>query len=148
MFNIFALDDISVRPGFCSHHFGYTYTFADGTEDLNVEYVQPVTETIGNVVVPKTGNHAYSVPAVDHTTNSNSGAYYLFMNTLKYTANSAYIDTLSMMNIPANRFGQSNSFCVRFAYQKIGSALTLQVFAPPVHSYDYTKYSFIWEATK
>lgn len=148
MFNIFAIDDIQIRPGLCSHHFGYTYTFADGTEDLDLEYVQPVTETIGSSVVPKKYDHAYPIPAMDHTTNSEAGAYFLFMNSLKYTPNSAYIDTLSMMNIPANRPGQSSSFCVRFAYQKMGPAVTLRVFAPPVHSYDYSKYSFIWEATK
>src|SRR5699024_10759586 len=122
-------------------------TFEDGIEDLDVEYVQPLSAPIGSVVWPRTCSHAYSIPVVDHTTNSDAGAYFLFMNSLQYTASSAYIDTLSIMNIPANRPFQAG-ICVGFTDQKVGSEVTLRDFAPPVHSYDYLKYFFILETNK
>lgn len=134
-YHVFALDDITVRPGFCSHQYGYTYTFTDGFEDLNVEYLQPVSAGIGKIVTPAQYKILtnVSIPATDHTTNSPFGKYFLFANRGD-DVTTTYIDTLAMMNIPPLKSGQY--LCLRFAYQLSGNA-TLNVYSMAVDSYQY-----------
>lgn len=131
-FSIFAIDDIVVRPGKCQHKHDFVYTFANGYEDLDVEFIQPVRGSIGQLVRPSF-THVAGAPTIDHTTNSADGYYFLFMN--RYTfAPTTYIDTLSMMDLEPD-IGGSQS-CIRFAYQKVGNA-SVKVFIAPINSYTY-----------
>ena len=143
-FSIFALDDIKIQPGLCSSQYEYTYTFDNGYEDLDVEYLNPVVGSIGFLVTHKFDDHAQRIPPVFHTTQSNTGTYFLFMNRRKYSP-VTYIDTISMLNMPKERLGEF--ICFRFAYQTYGN-VTLKLYSLPVNSYDYQMSSSIWKATK
>lgn len=142
-FHIFAFDDIKVVPGLCSHQYDYTYTFSEGYEDLSVEMNKPLKSPIGEVVIPKTDKVASGAPAVDHSTGTANGAYFLFMNS-GTSSPTTYLDTLSIMNVPADKTGHDT--CLRFAYQLYGNA-TLKVYSKTMDEYDYTD-GLIWTATK
>lgn len=141
-YHVFALDDLSVRSSYCSHQYDYTYTFTDGYEDLNVEFLQPVSASIGNIVSPAkhTVSTSAPIPATDHTTNSPTGEYFLFTNRAGDVA-TTYIDTIALMNIPPLRNGQY--LCLRFAYQLSGNA-SLNVHSMAVDSYQYTASPAVW----
>ena len=98
-----------------------------------MEAVQPLTGSIGELVRPSQSNHLPpGAPVVDHTTNSNKGTYFLFMNDQDRQVPTTYIDTLSMSNLPAE---QTDS-CVRFAYQINGNVI-FKVLIMAVNSFDY-----------
>lgn len=130
-FFVFALDDIMVRPGKCQHKHDYVYTFTRGFEDLELEFIQPLQNGIGGVF-SHASDHQSLAPAVDHTTNTENGAYFLFMNQGNF-APTTYIDTLSMVDLPREIGTQS---CIRFAYQIYGN-VTLKVFIAPAYASTY-----------
>lgn len=118
-FSIFALDDIKLRPWRCSHQYDYTYTFAIGYEDLELANIQPLIGGLGALETPSINGPRINAPTVDHTTNSEKGTYFLFMNNANLMAPTTYISTLSMVDIEKDQMGDS---CVRFAYQTKGNA--------------------------
>lgn len=141
-FSIFALDDIQVTPGACAHQYDYIYTFANNFEDLDMDYVQPLTNSIGYLVTPRFGHPPDGAPTFDHTTNSDAGTYFLFMNRYHSTAN-LYVDTIAILNLSQERTLKHT--CVRFAYQISGNA-TLRVFSMAVDSYNYQLPNSIWHS--
>jgi len=146
-FQVFALDDITIRPGLCSHRHDYTYTFTLGYEDLDFETIQPLTTPAGELVMPKLA-HPNGVPPVDHTTNTERGTYFLFMNTNRFVP-TTYVSTLTMNNLPAQRGGEDEegTTCVRFAYQMAGTVIFNVVLAQQFHAInDYHGLEPIWEA--
>ena len=126
---MFALDDIAVHTGLCKHQHDYIYSFANGYDDLDVEFIQPVGSSIGQRLRARSIQGA---PTTDHTTNTADGYYFLFMNT-NYIEPlpTVYIDTLSMTDIPRDTFETKS--CIRFAYQKYGN-VTLRVFISPINA--------------
>lgn len=124
-FSIFAIDDISVRAGKCGHQNGYTYSFELGYENLDLEAIQPMAQLTGTVVTPYL-NMVKGTPPIDHTTYTDHGSYFLFMNNAKPSPPTTYVETLS---IPAMQIDHSQS-CVRFAYQLKGN-VTFKVLIVP-----------------
>jgi len=98
-----------------------------------MEYLQPVRGGIGQLFTPQYDHSATGAPSVDHTTNSEKGTYFLFMNRYSFTP-TTYIDTLTIMDIEPDR--STDGGCVRFAYQKYGNA-TLKVMAASTKAYTY-----------
>ena len=132
---MFALDDLMLRPGKCQHQHDYVYTFANGFEDLEMEYIQPIQNGIGRLFMPSSDHILSSLaPSVDHTTNSEQGYYFLFMNSDSNPAPITYIDTVSMLDLPPD--SRRSQSCIRFAYQILGN-VTLQLFTAPLDSYTY-----------
>ena len=140
-FSVLAIDDIAVRPGKCAHQHDYMYTFTLGYEDLELEAQQPLRGSIGDLVTPRY-IHRHGAPTADHTSNSDQGTYFLFMNDADRMAPTTYIDTLTMRSLPAE---QSES-CVRFAYQMTGN-VTFKVVVMEANSFDYRGAPAFWTAT-
>lgn len=153
-FSIFAIDDITVRPKYCGHYHDYVYTFTKGIEDLEIEQLQPLNSTkMACRIYPNKKDHFTDVPAIDHTTYTSNGYYFLFknspsnndINTAEY-----YVDTLQMRQLPQQYGGYK--FCVRFAYQSRGEPYFLIYllpnnmplrgdwrFSPPIWNQQYPK---------
>lgn len=125
---MFALDELVVRPGKCKHLHDYVYTFANGYQDLELEYLQPISRGIGQLVTPQR-IQPKGAPPVDHTTNSAGGTYYLFKNDNTFLP-TIYKDVLAMIELPVD----SSYSCIRFAYQSMGNA-TFKVYSVPKNAY-------------
>ncbi len=113
-----------------------------GLEDLELEFIQPLANVIGQTYKPFWSS-VPGAPPVDHTTETNKGGYFLFINR-NIRAPTAYISTLAMVDIPKDTSFSTTS-CVRFAYQVVGNA-TLKVYVAPnnAFSYFYQYSSPIW----
>lgn len=123
-FSIFAIDDITVKPGECRHADNYVYSFDIGLDDLELENIQPISSD-AVFVYSGIDKLISGVPVVDHTTNTINGSYLLFKNQ-QHMVPTDYITTVAMLNIP----GDFRKSCVRFAYQSKGD-VTLMVHAEP-----------------
>src|SRR5699024_3659249 len=119
----------------CQHKHDYTYTLDNGLEDLEMEFVEPLSNSIGQWYSPLLSRLQIGAPTTDHTTNSGKGAYFLFMNRNGQYGSTPYIDTLSMTDLPKDE----SFICVRFAYQTYGNA-TLEVFVGPNDANNYFRY--------
>lgn len=140
-FSVFAIDDIKVRPGKCTHQFDYTYTFGIGYEDLDLEAVQPLSGSIGRLYTPiSEAEKQPNVPQIDHTSNSAKGTFYLFMNE-KHQTLTTYIDTLTMPHMKA----ETSESCVRFAYQIAGN-VNFKVLVMVEDSFDYRSQTPVWSS--
>ena len=116
---------------------------APGIEDLELEFIQPLTNAIGQIYTAAYGS-AVGAPPVDHTTETSKGTYFLFMN--RYTrVPTTYIVTLAMTDIPPDSF--STYSCVRFAYQVLGNA-TLKMYVAPNNAFStfYQHRSPVWQS--
>ena len=153
-FSIFALDDLKVRPGRCAHQFDYTYTFSLGYEDLDLEALQPLKGSIGQLFSPANAaddRRMSKAPQVDHTTNSAKGTYYLFMSEESNSGSggnhkvgsktTADIDTLAMPSMEA----ETSDSCIRFAYQMKGN-VSFSVLVMVTDNYDYRSQTPVWSA--
>src|SRR6218665_3749848 len=97
-FSEFAIDDIKLTPGLCSHQTDFVYNFENGYEDLEVDNIRPL-----NSYAVLTFKPAYSsstgYPKVDHTTNTDQGSYFLFRPDNYYTKGSFFENSLSILNL-------------------------------------------------
>lgn len=145
-FSIFAIDDITVRPGLCPHHHDYTYSFELGFEDLELERLQPLSNGIGQVYTPSDlYKRSNTVPPIDHTTNTANGSYYLFTN--DFIASTSFVSALSITRVFQD--DPNRRSCVRFAYQMAGlGAIELRMFVIPnnANSYHFRNSSALWRA--
>lgn len=140
-FQVFAIDDIMVRPGRCQHRFDYIYTFNNNFEDLEFEAIQPLTGSIGFIISPQY-KPLPGVPLVDHSTNTEKGRYFLFMNMYQFVA-TTYISTITIADLPADK----SDTCLRFAYQMKGN-VTFKVVLAEDYNYinDYSNVAPLWRA--
>lgn len=133
----FAIDDIKLRPGKCSHLDDYVYTF-DSFDDLEMYRMKPLASKMGVLYSKETKFLYPNAPTNDHTTGD--GSYLLLMNVAN-DLQTIYVNWLVINNLPQI----SSEACVRFSFQVYGN-VTLAVAVIPVESNSIREYSFISSA--
>ena len=128
----FAIDDINVRPGLCSHQTDYVYNFENGFEDLDLENIHPLKSTAGTTYSPTYYNNP-TYPLFDHTIGTKEGTYFLFRPKDLYRNSDFYQNSLGIMDLKGDA---SLTKCVRFAYQ-VTQNVTFRVFKLAEYEYNY-----------
>lgn len=136
-FSTFAIDDISVFENKCPHLKGFTYTFTSGLDGLLLTRFNFGSTSAQIYNCADKANIVPGVPAIDHTTNSNRGSYFLFHTNSSY---GSWKNTLSLQNIPAD----SKPSCFRFAYQYNGTGADFYVAKRAANSYSTVDLDVLW----
>ena len=139
---VFAIDDIKVTRGLCSHETDYVYNFEKGYEDLDVEEIVPAMIDIASIHSPYYSPDKI-FPKFDHTLGTSAGHYYLFdpSTSLKHNF---YEMSLSIFDLKSDTRDKK---CVRFAYQRTENVtFAAYVLADYESNYDYqhNHYSRVW----
>ena len=143
-FTIFAIDDIKITPGLCSHQSDFVYNFENGYEDLDIEKIRPLTMTTARLFSPRLSvSRLY--PQYDHTRGTEEGYYFLF-ETDTFLTTRYYELSVSILNL---RTDSNDPKCVRFAYQRTAN-VTFSAFVLPEDDFNYdyahNNYSRVWNS--
>lgn len=140
----FAIDDIKVRPGLCSHTYEYVYDFEDGYEDLEDGTIQPLQNYATRIFQPSFWI-AKNLPSFDHSTCTNKGNYFLFQPQSYLKRFTYYENSISILDL---KFSQKQK-CIRFAYQ-ISPNVVFKIFSLSEYEYNYdyahNDNSLVWQS--